>query len=330
MSTNKQNLGRLKPVDLREVWPSEDGDFTPWLAGEENIALLGDTIGLELEVEAVEKSVGPFRADILCRDTANNQYVLIENQLQSTDHTHLGQLLTYAAGLDAVTIDCIAEQFSEQHRAALDWLNEITGSRFNFFGLEIEVWRIGDSPAAPKFNIVARPNDWTKGGGGGGKPPERPERLAYWMALREFVQANAADLKPSRPTDGASLDVPLGKTGQTVKVFRYDRRKHLEKNRLGVRLKGPHEVVESLKADQAAIEKAFGRSVFEPGKLGKPLLSVDREAVLDDQNQWPGQFSWIIDTIRRFNEVLAPRLEKLKASGVKLGKSDGGDAEDEE
>ena len=155
-------LERLIKVPLREFWSGEASDFTPWLADEENISLLGETIRVELEVEAQERNVGPFRADILCKDTATDDWVLIENQLERTDHTHLGQLLTYAAGLEAVTVVWIAERFTDEHRAALDWLNEITAEGFSFFGLEIELWRIGDSPMAPKFNVVSHPNDWTK------------------------------------------------------------------------------------------------------------------------------------------------------------------------
>jgi hypothetical protein len=112
------NLGRLEKVDLRHAWENEAGSFTPWLAEEDNITLLGDTIGVELEVEAQEQPVGPFSADILCKDTVNSRWVLIENQLERTDHTHLGQLMTYAAGLDAVTIVWIAKKFTEEHRAA--------------------------------------------------------------------------------------------------------------------------------------------------------------------------------------------------------------------
>jgi hypothetical protein len=159
---SQPSLGRLERVDLRTAWLSESGDFTPWLASEENISLLGDTIHLELEVEAQEKNVGPFRADILCKDTASDNWVLIENQLERTDHSHLGQLITYAAGLQAVTIVWIAERFTEEHRAALDWLNEATSEDINFFGLEVERWRIGNSPVAPKFNVVSSPNDWTR------------------------------------------------------------------------------------------------------------------------------------------------------------------------
>ena len=155
------HLARLERVDLRHAWKGEATDFTPWLATPENITLLGESISLELEVDSQEKDVGPYRADILCRDTVTNQYVLVENQLEKTDHTHLGQLLTYAAGLDAVTIVWVARQFTDEHRAALDWLNDSTGAKLNFFGLEIELWKIGDSPMAPKFNVVSSPNDWS-------------------------------------------------------------------------------------------------------------------------------------------------------------------------
>lgn len=119
----------------------------------ENIALQGATIGVELEVESQEKDVCPFRADILCRDMVSNHYVLIENQLERTDHVHLGQLLTYAAGLDAVTIIWVSSRFTEEHRAALDWLNRATTSEFDFFGSEIEPWRIGDSPMASAASV---------------------------------------------------------------------------------------------------------------------------------------------------------------------------------
>jgi hypothetical protein len=193
--TTTTMLGRLERVDVRDVWQKESEDFTPWLASEENIALLGDAIGLELEVEAQEKDVGPFRADILCKDTATGNWVLVENQLERTDQGHLGQLLTYAAGLQAVTIVWVAERFTDEHRAALGWLNEITDDRFNFFGLEIELWRIGTSPVAPKFNVVCKPNDWSKTVAAGAAQVQiesltdtKKLQLEFWTAFRSHVE----------------------------------------------------------------------------------------------------------------------------------------------
>jgi hypothetical protein len=147
--TDAKTLGRLEKIELRDIWRTEAMDFTPWLAQSENLALLGEALGMELEIEAQERNVGPFRADILCKDALDGSWVLIENQLEHTDHTHLGQLLTYAAGLHAATIVWVAGRFTDEHRAALDWLNEVTGEKFRFFGVEVELWRIGSSPAAP-------------------------------------------------------------------------------------------------------------------------------------------------------------------------------------
>lgn len=156
------DLGRLESVDLRTAWTSEPRDFTPWLAGEENLALLGETLGLELEADGTEMGVGPFSADILCHLPGTEHWVLIENQLEQTDHTHLGQIITYAAGLDALTVIWVAARFVEEHRAALDWLNDNTAEGISFFGVEVQLWRIGDSPPAPRFNVVSKPNAWTK------------------------------------------------------------------------------------------------------------------------------------------------------------------------
>ena len=155
-------LGRLEAVPLREAWPDEAANFTPWLAETDNLDLLGQALEMALEGEAVEKPVGDFSADILAKRPDTGQWVLIENQIAPTDHRHLGQLLTYAAGLDAKVIVWIAETFREEHRAAIDFLNRATLDEFHFFGVQIELYRIGDSALAPRFTLVAKPNDWSK------------------------------------------------------------------------------------------------------------------------------------------------------------------------
>jgi len=210
------NIGQLKKIDLREVWKSEPGDFTPWLAREDNIKLLGDTIGIELEVEAQEKAVGPFSADILCKDMINDHWVLVENQLERTDHTHLGQLMTYAAGLDAVTIIWIAQRFTDEHRAAVDWLNEISAEGFNFFGLEIELWQIGNSAQAPKFNIVCKPNNWSRTVRStretGNLTDTQKLQLEFFAQYKAYLDENTS-IKSTNPQPRHYMNHSLGRSG---------------------------------------------------------------------------------------------------------------------
>ena len=213
-------LGRLQKVELRDIWESESTDFTPWLAQEENIQLLGSSIGIDLVVEKVEQQVGPFRADILCRDEGNDNLVLIENQLEKTDHKHLGQLLTYATGTKAVSIVWVAADFTDEHRAALDWLNSITDENFNFFGLEVELYKIGDSPVAPHFKVICQPNDWSKSISTAerniaseGVSLTKQKQLSFWIAFRKKVAESGSNLKPRKPMPRAYNNIAIGTTG---------------------------------------------------------------------------------------------------------------------
>ena len=155
-------LGRLKKVDLRKYWKSENRDFTPWLAEEENIAVLSDALGIELEVEKVEYQLGSFVADIIARDSGVNSKIVIENQLEKTDHKHLGQIITYASSMEADIMIWICAKATEEHRQAIEWLNNHTDEDILFFVCEIELYSIGDSDLAPKFNVVVKPNEWAK------------------------------------------------------------------------------------------------------------------------------------------------------------------------
>ena len=214
---NDQSLGRLKPIDLRTIWASEPAGFTPWLAEPENLVVLSETLGLNLELVTVEKEVGSFRADIVCRDTDTEALVLIENQLEQTDHDHLGKLLTYAAGLQAVIVVWLADRFRDEHRATLDWLNEITHQDSRFFGLEIELWRIGDSPAAPKFNIVSMPNDWSRAVRETGDSELSELKLMqreYWAELHDRLDAVGGPVRSNRkPMPSSWMSYPIGVAG---------------------------------------------------------------------------------------------------------------------
>jgi hypothetical protein len=154
-------LGKINYVeDLRTIWKHEEKDFTPWLA--ENISLLGEALGLDLEVTSVEHGVGAFSLDILAKDTSYGRTVAIENQLEITDHNHLGQIITYASGVVAKTVIWITKEMREEHQKAIDWLNEITGDDLEFYGVEIQLIKVDDSNPAPFFNVKVFPNGWSK------------------------------------------------------------------------------------------------------------------------------------------------------------------------
>lgn len=156
-------LGKMTRItDLRSVWPHEANDFTKWLAQEENLALLSDTINVELELEERESSVGSFNVDLFAKEVGTDRRVIIENQLEDTNHDHLGKLITYASGKGAEVIVWVVKRARDEHRQAIEWLNQHTDANIGFFLLEIELWQIDDSEKAPRFNIVEKPNDWSK------------------------------------------------------------------------------------------------------------------------------------------------------------------------
>ncbi len=314
------NLGRLASVDLRSVWTTEAGDFTPWLAQEGNLSLLGDTIGVELDLEAQEKDVGPFRADMLCKDTGTDRWVLIENQLERTDHAHLGQLLTYAAGLKAVTIVWIADRFTEEHRAALDWLNEITNDRFNFFGLEVELWRIGDSPVAPKFNVACKPNDWTKSIGGAastidkGQLSERRQlQLAYWTAFRELLLERRGVVKPQKAHPQHWANFAIGRSNFHLWAYL-----HVGDQRIGCGLVATGSdstaYFRLLHDQKEEIEAEIGKEVEWrelPNNRESQINLHNRNVDLADRKQWPGQHEWLCQMLEQFHGVFAERVKSL-------------------
>ncbi len=206
-------FGRLQDVAVREAWTHEALGFTPWLA--QNLDRLGEALGLKLEHVASEVAVTRFAADILARNVVDGSAVLVENQLEVSDHGHLGQILTYLAGLDARTVVWVAPDFREAHLSAIRWLNQHTAIDFAFFAVRLRVVRIGDSPMAPLFDVLERPNDWEKRlqetAQSAGRGPSGERRLAFWSAYCGRVPGEARHGRPNAaiqrwaPVEGTDL-----------------------------------------------------------------------------------------------------------------------------
>jgi hypothetical protein len=318
-----KNLGRLQRVPLREAWTSESSDFTPWLAQAENLNLLAESIGIELELDTREKDVGPFRADILCKDTADN-WVLIENQLERTDHCHLGQLLTYAAGLNAVTIVWVAERFTEEHRAALTWLNEHTDEKINLFGLEIELWRIGESSIAPKFNIISQPNDWSRtvqqAAASGEVSEHKQLQLRFWTGFRDYMDQKASFVRCQKPSPQHWMNHAIGRAGahltSVVSIWNSQTNVRGPEIRAELYLDGP-----TSKQDFAALEKqkdAIERTLGFPLNWHNPenktacRLSTRQDADFLNESLWPQHFEWLRQKLETMHKVFAPIVRNLK------------------
>lgn len=295
-------LGKFERVSLKDAWPTEDGNFTPWLAEAKSIELLGEALNIELEVEAVEHWVGPFRADILARavdDPGDEHRVVIENQFGRTNHGHLGQILTYLAGIENTkTVVWIAETFQEDHRAAVDWLNANTLEDFSFFAIEIELWRIDNSPPAPRFNVIASPNDWTKtsrkasGQVGEQAMAQRHHiNLGFWTAFAEYLKQKKANFRIRRPKKGNVAWFSTGRSGTVISAIII-----AEKKRIGVALYTDKEAFPALLAQREAIEQEIGDPLDWqelPGqKRSRINLYRDGENPSDESKR-EGQQAWM-------------------------------------
>lgn len=310
-------LGKIRKIDLRDVWASESSDFTPWLAKEENIAMLGDAIGMDLEVESQEKSVGPFRADILAKDLATNHYVLIENQLELTNHNHLGQIMTYAAGLDAFSIVWIAKAFTEEHRAALDWLNRITDENINFFGIEVEVIQIGDSLPAPQFNVVAKPNDWTKSvkssASSGELTETKVKQQEYWTEFRDYVLKIGSPFKVQKPAPQHWTIIAMGRSyfqlSLTVNSVNYTICINLEIS--GENAKANFDTLKELCEEESKSRVAEDLEWLRLDEKKVSMVKLTKEFDFMDKSSREEQFAWFVENVQKFIKYFKPKIKSI-------------------
>lgn len=218
----KKSLGRLELVDLRDYWKDEARDFTPWIASEEGLELLGEVIGIDLEILKTEARVGPFNADVLAKSIQDElHHVVIENQLGKTDHDHLGKIITYASGLKTKTMVWIASEFTDEHRQALDWLNENAVEGVSYFGLEVSLFRIGDSDPAPQFKLVSSPNDWAKAVQESQSYTITETKLGqkkFWEDLKNYMESKKTFLRLQKPPAQHWYLIAVGRSKFTISL----------------------------------------------------------------------------------------------------------------
>lgn len=322
-------LGRLERVELRDIWISESSHFTPWLARPDNLSVLSEALGIDLELEAQEKAVGPFRADLLCKDIGTGAWVLVENQLERTDHTHLGQLLTYASGLDAVTIVWIAARFTEEHRSTLDWLNKITDDSFRFFGLEVELWRIGQSPAAPKFNIISKPNDWSRSVAHAARAIDDAEmsdtrllQLEYWTELDKALGAVGGPVTSGRKAQAQSwMAFPIGRSRFNLGAVMI-RPKRVIRAELYISGDDAKAWWNLLHQDREAVERELGYPLeWEdlPSRRDSRVSAYLRDVDPEDRSDWPRQHRWMAERLNDLHRVFCQRVRALNADDWRPG-----------
>jgi hypothetical protein len=313
----KSPLGKLERIPLRKAWAHEAGEFTPWLAQPDNLNLLAEALGLdELEPVGTEHPVGDFKVDILCTD--NGGKVIIENQLEKTNHTHLGQILTYAAGVGARKVIWVAESFRTEHVAALEFLNQHTTDELDFFAVEIELWRIGDSPMAPSFNVVVKPNDWAKTGQQNAKAaatmtPTKQRQLKFWTDWSAWLQAKGSAFRPQKPLPQHWTNIALGRAGIHLAATVNSR-----EGRVGMEVYIDHDnskaMFKQLLAQKDAIESELKAKLDWqelPDGHACRILQVRPESPLENEAKWPTYFAWLEEAGLRMTDVFRPRVRGL-------------------
>ena len=305
------DLARIERLDPRSTWSNEAADFTPWL--QQNIDQLGEVLGLDLDVEEREASVGPFSLDLLARD-GSGRPVIIENQLDTTDHSHLGQILTYAAGYKASVIVWIARDFRDEHRAALDFLNSRTGEDTEFFGVRVELWKIDDSRPAVNFDLVATPNEWGKSREP--RPSEKGEKYrVFFQELIDTLREEHAFTKArkAQPQNWYSFSAGA-KSFSYGANFGFHRRVWVELYISSPDKELNKRAFDRLQQQKVPLESELNATLewqrLDKGKASR--VSVRRPGSIDDNQETLEEIRrWMVDQLLAFKGAFGPRLPRL-------------------
>ena len=304
-------LGKIKRItDLRSIWPHEANDFTKWLADEHNLAKLGEEIGIELELEERESSVGNFNVDLYAKEEGTGRKVIIENQLEETDHDHLGKLITYASGKGAEVVVWVVKRARDEHRQAIEWLNQHTDTDLGFFLVEIELWQIDDSAIAPKFSVIERPNDWGKQMKSvAGLNNTEQIQLAFWQKFNDKMNASpdfTKHFKTRKAQPQNWYDVSVGSSEYHLCFTASIQKKHMS---CGIYIPDNKELFHLFEAHKAEFEAQFGKGI-EWGEASKATrINIFKSFDVSDQEQWTTAYAWYLENAIKF-KLIAKSIDK--------------------
>lgn len=216
------DIGKLQEVDIRNLWKHEQYDFSEWLSKEENIEYLNDILGLTLVDISKETYVGSYRCDLFAKDETTGTKVIIENQLEISNHDHLGKIITYASGLDAKVIVWIVKEARQEHRSAIEWLNNNTNNNINFFLIEIHAYKIGNSDNAPMFQIIEQPNDFIKNNkstnSNESMNKSQSQRMEFWNQFNEILIKRGKPFNVRKATTDHWYNVAIGTSDAHIDI----------------------------------------------------------------------------------------------------------------
>lgn len=308
-------LGKLKKIDLRKAWEHEALDFTRWLAEKENLALLSEEIGIDIKLLQTEAKVGNFNVDILAEDETTGRKIIIENQLEYTNHDHLGKLITYASGYDAEIIIWIVRDVRDEHKQAVDWLNEHTDEKLNFFLIKMELWQIGESPFAPKFQIISNPNDWAKmiktTAGQSELSTTKGMQLEFWNNFKEYASNKKSNLKLRKVYPQHWYDISYGNSESHIALTI-----NTQANQLGCEIYIPDskDLFSEFSKYKKEIEVEIGEKLewMElPGKKASRIKLV-REGDVEETNKLNEYFEWFKVKAEKLQSVFGKYYKKIR------------------
>lgn len=310
----KKNLSKLNKVDLREAWGHEATDFTSWPAQTENLDLLSEEVGVDIKLVQTEANVGRFNVDILAEEESSGRKIVIENQLEDTNHDHLGKIITYASGYDAEIIIWIVRHVREEHQKAVEWLNEHTDEHISFFLIKLELWQIDGSNPAPKFEVIVSPNEWAKAirtiPQSGELTDTKLQQLDFWTKFKAFVRAKDSKIRLQSPRPQHWYNVAMGSSDAHVALTINSREDllgceiYINKNK---------DLFNFLQEQKELIEKEIGEKVEWVDAPVASRIKIEKNIPgVFEQEQANDYFAWLYEKAVLFQKVFGRRFKEFK------------------